>query len=123
MLSSVILQSLRLAYASHLPLHKGGFSKFPPTKKHHQRNLLGGVRVFSAKNAELRISSFLSFLRRAVLAWGEAHGLFEDAAEIEGSLKADGGGNLVDGHGGIPQQGAGGVDADAVAVFDGAQSR
>ena len=65
MLSSVILQSFRLAYASHLPLHKGGFSKFPPTKKHHQRKILGGV--FSAKNAEQRRTSFL--ILRMVLGY------------------------------------------------------
>ena len=38
--------------ASHLPLHKGGFGKFTPIEKHHQRKFLGGVRVFSAKDAE-----------------------------------------------------------------------
>ena len=34
-----------------LPLHKGDFSKLSRTEKHHQRKILGGVRVFSAKVA------------------------------------------------------------------------
>jgi hypothetical protein len=28
-------------------------------EKHHQRKILGGVRVFSAKNAEARLLSFI----------------------------------------------------------------
>ena len=33
-------------------LSEGGFGKLPPTEKHHQRKILGGVRVFFAKVAE-----------------------------------------------------------------------
>ena len=33
-------------------LPEGAFRKVAPTEKHHQRHFFGGVRVFSAKNAE-----------------------------------------------------------------------
>ena len=39
-------------------LPEGAFRKVAPTEKHHQRNFLGGVRVFSAKNAEPFVTSF-----------------------------------------------------------------
>ena len=48
-------------------LSEGGFGKLPPTEKHHQRKILGGVRVFSAKNAESMRKLFSSFLPYATL--------------------------------------------------------
>ena len=77
MLSSVILQSLRLAYASHL-----GFSKFTPTKKHHQRKILGGVRVFSAKNAEA-IAALVLFFAVITLHFDFFNGFALVASEIK----------------------------------------
>ena len=49
--------SLLLRIPSSLP--EGAFHKFTPTEKHHQRKFLGGVRVFSAKNAEAKSGVFV----------------------------------------------------------------
>ena len=40
-------------------LPEGGFRKLLPTEKHHQRKILGGVSIFSAKNAEASDSRFV----------------------------------------------------------------
>ena len=41
------------------PSRREPFAKPLPTEKHHQRNFLGGASYFSAKNAEMRVFSFL----------------------------------------------------------------
>jgi hypothetical protein len=51
MLFTVLRTTIREVYSKG-SLQKGAFPKFPPSEKHHQRKFLGGVRVFSAKNAE-----------------------------------------------------------------------
>jgi hypothetical protein len=45
------------------PSERKPLKKLSPIEKYHQRNLLGGVRVFFAKNAEKRmvLSLFVSF--------------------------------------------------------------
>ena len=80
-------QSLRLAPQATSLYTREAWVSYCRQKKHHQRNLLGGVRTFSAKNAEqsawlfvLRLISVIYLL--CVFSGALSHLALEGVAEI-----------------------------------------